>query len=90
MLLLVAAALWHDARHKRDGSWNPSGARAGHEESILLRTIVTLLLITPIARRFAPDLPAPDSILPSMLVLALIAGMSLRRFTRVATVQAWA
>lgn len=88
VLLIVGFARWHDARHARDGAWNPSGARVGHEESILLRTIVTALVLHLAAQRFAPDLPVGDAVQPALLVLTLLAGLALKRFTRASVVQA--
>lgn len=88
MFALVAAGRFLDLRRARDVSWNPSGARVGHEESILLRLIVTVLLLSTTVRLMSRDVPASDAIAPSMLVLALIAGLSLKRFARVSTARA--
>jgi len=82
MFVLVVAARWIDLRRVRERAWNPSGAPVGHEEAMLLRTIITLMLITLAASTFAPRLPLVDPMGPSLFVLALLSGLALKRFAR--------
>jgi hypothetical protein len=80
LFVLIVAARWKDMQLLRARAWNPSGARRGHEDTVLLRAVITALLLTMAVDTFAPHMQITDPIRPALLVLALLAGMSLQRF----------
>jgi hypothetical protein len=81
VFVLVVVARWSDLRRARAREWNPSGAPRGHEDAMLLRTIVTVLLITMAVSTFAPQLPSPDPMRPALLALSVLAGLALGRLS---------
>ncbi len=87
LFILIVAARWKDMQLLRARVWNPSGARRGHEDAILLRAVITALLLTMAVQTFAPHMPTTDPIRPALLVLALLSGMSLQRFAPPVTVR---
>jgi hypothetical protein len=80
LFVLIAAARWHDLRQAHRRAWNPSGAPIGHEDAMLLRSVLTVLLLSMMVRSFQPRWPASDPFRPSLFVLAVLAGLALRRF----------
>ncbi len=80
LFVLVIAARWFDMRQLRARVWNPSGARPGHEDAILLRMALTVLLGAMMVRAFDPGWPWCDPFRPSLMVLAVLGGLALRRF----------
>lgn len=82
MLLVVVFALRKRARPSSPATWNPSGARVGHEDSILLRALVTFLVLRMIDERVSTRPSLDDPLLPAIVLLAISATLAARAFTR--------
>jgi hypothetical protein len=80
MFILIVAARWKDMQLLRARAWNPSGARRGHEDAVILRLVITALLITMGVQTFGQGMQTADPIRPALLVLALLSGLALQRF----------
>jgi hypothetical protein len=80
LFVMIVVARWLDMREMRARTWNPSGAPIGHEDVILLRAVLTVLLGSMMVGMFAPQWPSCDPFRPALMVLAVLAGLALRRF----------
>jgi hypothetical protein len=88
LFVMIVVARWFDMRAMRARAWNPSGAPIGHEDVILLRAVLTVLLGAMMVRMMQPEWPACDPFRPALMVLAVLAGLALRRFVPKAFVRA--
>lgn len=84
LFLVVLFARWKALQLRGREQPTTSGAPRGHEEAVLLRAIVAAMLLNiALEKLLARELG--DPLLPSMSVLALVAALSLKRFTRTAS-----
>lgn len=81
LFLVIVAARWRRTRDARRRTRNTSGARPGHEEDVITRTIVTYFALRLIESRVSPAPSQDDPLLPALVWAALAAAASVRAFT---------